>query len=359
MTGASPYGPDGSGRTGDPVPAEAAAHSVRAASACVVALDTRCGARGVVDTAVRNAARAGRAVLTRFPESSDVLAAAAEAHQVAGWVAFDAERQDLSRRMTLAALRSAGRAGDRSMEYFALGQWAMQDVHLWRPTEARRVCEAALSGGPTGSVRTLFTLRLARAAAQEGERARARRLIGETRSRHLEGPRRGDPDWTWWLTEAEISWHRGMTGADAGEWGRAAECFAETVELLLEQERTATPGRVGGSGRFRFHAVVSLLWSLAAARSWAEAEAVLVREVLPLRATVASVRCERLLAEAVRLLDGARRRPSLRDTARWFSKGERADGVDGSSTGCGRAGGDVPELTTRWRPRPSPRPPRR
>lgn len=295
---------------------EQAAEAVRSVSARVVALDTRDGARGAVDAAVRAAVRARRVARVRFPGSSDVLAATAELHQVAGWVAFDAERQRLSRRMTLAALDAAHGAGDRSMEYFALSQLAMQDAHLWRPTEARRVCEAALLEGAEGSVRTLFTLRLARAAAQEGERIRARRLIGETLSRYLEGPRRGDPAWTWWLTETEIAWHRAMTSADAGEWGSAAESFAEAVELNRAEGRSA--GAEGG--RFLFHATVSLLWALARARRWEEAEAVLVRDVLPRPGNVASVRCERLLADAVRLLDTAHGRPSLRDAARWCAE---------------------------------------
>ncbi len=299
---------------------ERAAEAVRAVSARVIALDTRYGARDTVDAAVRAAARAREAVRTRFPDSSDVLAATAELHQVTGWVAFDAERQRLSRRMTLVALDAAHGAGDRSMEYFALSQLAMQDVHLRRPDEARRVCEAALAAGTAGSVRTLFTLRLARAAAQEGERVRARRLMGETLSRYLEGPRRGDPAWTWWLTEAEIAWHRAMAGADAGEWGASAESFARAVELVRAEGRGAGTEDPGGGGRFLFHAAVSLLWALARARSWEEAEAVLVRDVLPRLGNVASVRCERLLAEAVRLLDTARGRPSLRDTARWCAE---------------------------------------
>ncbi|WP_435111478.1 DNA-binding protein [Nocardiopsis synnemataformans] len=298
---------------------EQAAEAIRSVSARVIALDTRYGARDTVDAAVRAAARAREAVRTRFPDSADVLAATAELHQVTGWVAFDAERQRLSRRMTLAALDAAHGAGDRSMEYFALSQLAMQDVHLWRPNGARRVCEAALAAETSGSVRTLFTLRLARAAAQEGERARARRLIGETLSRYLEGPRRGDPAWTWWLTEAEIAWHRARVSADVGEWGAAAESFARAVELVRVDGRAA--GAEDAGGRFLFHTVVSLLWALARARSWEEAEAVLVREVLPRLGNVASVRCERLLAEAVRWLDTARGRPSLRDTARWCAEG--------------------------------------
>jgi hypothetical protein len=283
--------------------AEETAASVRAVSAHIIDQDTRLGAHDVVGTAVRAAVRAYRTAAARLDGDQDVLAATAEAYQVAGWVAFDSELQDLSRRMSVRALRLARTAGDRSMEYFVLSQLALQDVHLHRPVEAAQLCESALAGA-RGSVATLFTLRAARAAAQTGEHLRARRLIRQTRERLLDGPRPGDPAWTWWLTEAEISWHHGMMHADTGAWGRAAEHFADACRYSPQQGRSAAVYRA------------SLLCALARARSWTEAENVLVNEVLPHRGAVASVRTQRMLDHAARLLDAARKRPSLRETAR-------------------------------------------
>ncbi|GHC80991.1 hypothetical protein GCM10007079_20340 [Nocardiopsis terrae] len=278
--------------------------AVRATSARIIALDTRFGARDVVDTAAGAAALARRALAAGFADHRDVLAAASEAHQVAGWIAFDSEHQDLSRRMSVTALQLARAAGDRSMEYFVLSQLAMQDVHLRRPAEAARICDTALSGGARGSVAALFTLRAARAAAQSGEHARARLLIRHTRARHLDGTRPEDPAWAWWLTEAEISWHHAMIRVDAGDWGQAAELFHAACQ--------GTPNRGRSIAVYR----ASLLCALAKARSWDEAETVLVRDVLPHRGEVASVRTRRILDHAARLLDGARRRPSLREAAR-------------------------------------------
>ncbi|MEV2276930.1 DNA-binding protein [Nocardiopsis sp. NPDC049922] len=283
--------------------AEVAA-AVRATSAHIVALDTRFGARDMVDAAVRAAAHAHRTAMTRFGDARDVLAAAAEAQQIAGWVAYDAERQDLSRRMSLEALLSARIAGDRSMEYFVLGQLAMADTHLRQPVEAARICDTVLSDGAKGSVRTLFTLRAARAAAQMGEHTRARDLIEATRSSYLDGLRDRDPAWAWWLSEAEIDWHHGMICADTGQWGQAVERFAAACH---QPEGYAWAASIYQA---------SLLWALAHAQAWAEAETVLVRDVLPHRGEVASVRTERTLARAARLLDGARGRPSLREAAR-------------------------------------------
>ncbi|GAA1465399.1 DNA-binding protein [Nocardiopsis exhalans] len=283
--------------------AEEVAALVRAVSAQIIDQDTRFGARDVVGTAVRAAARAHRIATARFGDSRDVLAAAAEAHQISGWVAFDSELQGLSRYMSVRALHLARAAGDRPMEYFVLSQLALQGVHLRQPVEAAQICESALTTA-RGSTATLFTLRAARAAAQTGEHRRARRLIRETRERHLDGPGPGDPAWTWWLTEAEISWHHGMVHADTGAWGRAAEHFADACRRTSQQGRSAAVYRA------------SLLCALARARSWSEAENVLVHDVLPHRGAVASVRAQRMLDHAAHLLDAARKRPSLRESAR-------------------------------------------
>jgi hypothetical protein len=293
------------------LPASAAASEVaaqvRGCSAHIIALDTQFGARDMVDTVVRAAAHAHRTACTRFPADREVLAAAAEAQQIAGWVAFDAERQDLSRRMSLEALLTARTAGDRSMEHFVLGQIAMQDIHLRQPAEAAQICDTALhEDAVQGSVRTLFTLRAARAAALMGEHARARDLISQTRSRYLDGPRSADPAWAWWLTEGEISWHHAMICADTGQWDQAAENFAiaAAAEVSAGYDRGASVSQA------------SLLWALAHARAWDEAQTVLVRDVLPGRGGAVSARAERTLNAAARLLDGAHERPSLREAAR-------------------------------------------
>lgn len=289
---------------GTPVPHHMA-DAIRARSARVIALDTRFGARDLVCPSVRAAAWAHRAAQAPFRADRDVLdvlAASAEAHQVAGWICFDAERQELSHRMTLEAVRSARAAGDRSMEYFALSQLAMQDVHLNRPAEAESICDTAADENVAGAVATLFTLRRARAAGQRGERARAQVLIRETHSRYLEGPRAGDPAWAWWVSAPEIAWHHGMIYAELGEWARSAERFTAAADGP-------------GYQRAEIIAQTSQLWALAHARAWPEAEEVLVDRVLPRINEVGSVRAERQLNEAAVLLQEVRR-STLADAAR-------------------------------------------
>jgi hypothetical protein len=139
--------------------------------------------------------------------------------------------------------------------------------------------------------------------------ARARELIARTHSSFLDGPHQHDPAWAWWLTEAEITWHHAMIDADAGRWSRAAERF--TVA-------SRQPGVYAWAASIY---QASLLWALAHARAWDEAETVLVRDVLPHRGEVASVRVQRTLARAGQLLDSARTRPSLREAARQLTTG--------------------------------------
>ncbi|QVQ54172.1 DNA-binding protein [Spiractinospora alimapuensis] len=283
---------------------QSVADGIRATTAHLIALDTRIGAEFLVPAAVR-AATAARRTARRDPESGrDTLAAAAEANQVAGWITYDAEHQTLSRHLSREAFVLARTAGDRPLAHFALSQLAMQNVHLRQPVEAEHICDTALQETRRGSVRTLFTLRKARAAAQQGDHTRARELIGRTYSSHQDGPRRGDPSWTWWLTEAEIAWHHAMIHADADDWDGTIERFSAATEHPAGYERAV------------FVAQTSLLWALARAGAWTDAEAVLVNDVLPLQGTVGSVRSARLLAETRHILDRVHSRPTLRETAR-------------------------------------------
>ncbi|MEU0938280.1 hypothetical protein [Embleya sp. NPDC005971] len=257
---------------------------LREYNAHIVALDTRFGAGAILAPAVRSAGGALRAATAGRP-SRDRLSAVAEAYQIAGWLAYDADRQGLSHRLTTRAVRTARLAGDRSAEHFALSQLAMQAIHLHRPDRALRICDTVLEDDLPPGVRTLFVLRRARALDQYGEHARARRLIGETYARHLDGVGPRDPAWTWWLDTAEITWHHAMLHADNGRWTRAIPLFEQ-----------AAAGRIPGS-RTAYNDHAHLLHALARTRSWRAAGDLLESHIVPARATIASGRITRLLAD--------------------------------------------------------------
>ncbi|MFI1580162.1 hypothetical protein [Embleya sp. NPDC020630] len=280
----------------------AEAWRLRGHTARLVALDTRFGAGELLGPAVRAADAAGRAVLG-VAASRERLAAVAEADQLAGWLAYDADRHALARRLTARAVRTARVAGDRSAEHFALSQLAMQAIHLRRPDVALRICDDVLRDELPPGVRTLFVMRRARAVNQYGEHAAARRLIAETYGRHLQGPGTRDPAWAWWLDAAEITWHHAMTHADNGDWTRAIPLFEQ-----------AAAGRIPGS-RTAHNDHAYLLHAFAHTRAWSDAADLLTTRVLPAQRGVSSARITHLLADTARLLHVPGRRPAGRDLA--------------------------------------------
>lgn len=258
-------------------------------NAHIVTLDTRHGAGAILESAVRSARSALRATLIG-PASRDRLAAVAEAQQVAGWLAFDADRQELSRHLSIDAVHTARRAGDRSAEHFALSQLAMQAIHLRRPDQALDICATVLADDLPPGVRTLFVMRRARALNQYGEHAKALDLIHETHSRHLQGAGPRDPAWAWWLDTAEITWHHAMIHADNGHWTRAIPLF----------EQAAT-GRIPGS-RTALNDHAYLLHALARTRTWPEATTLLHTHILPAHSTITSPRITHLLTQTTHSL---------------------------------------------------------
>ena len=231
---------------------------VRAVTEGVITLDELTGGADLVPMAVRNARAAHQsATLTQDPQ---MASAAAEALQVAGWLAFDADDQPLARRLTSASVLTAGASGDHLAELFALSQLAMQDTHEQRPDQARKVCDHALGQDLAPRVRGLFELRLARAQGQEGTPVRAVEMLNRARSRlRGESPDR-DPPWTWWVTDAELAWHEAMIHADNDQWDMAADLFEAAVH-----------GRPNGYRRGMLNDAAHLVHALVRVRSWRRA----------------------------------------------------------------------------------------
>ncbi len=76
------------------------AEVIRATNSRIVALDGQFGGAEIVDLVVRSARMAHRTAMAADTVGRrGFLAAAAEAQQIAGWVAYDADRQQLSRRL--------------------------------------------------------------------------------------------------------------------------------------------------------------------------------------------------------------------------------------------------------------------
>lgn len=202
--------------------------SLRADVQHVVELSDRYGADDVLPLALRLTKTGGQHNI-----DTEMLAAIAEASEVAGWVAFDAGQPELARRLDHEAITVARLAGDRQLEIFTLSNLAMLDVTHGRPAEALAIANHVLADHPGGNVAAMFRLREARAHALAGDRPAALRALARAEASI------GDdgPWWAYWVTTSELEWHRGATYGDLGDWPAAADAF------LVSLEQSASDGR--------------------------------------------------------------------------------------------------------------------
>ncbi|WP_067793166.1 helix-turn-helix domain-containing protein [Actinomadura formosensis] len=279
LAGDHPLGLDGR-------PADAAfVASVRHTSQALIRLDTEHGGNDLLPMALR----AFRAAHDRLGAGAyvpaverDLIAAAGEAGEVAAWLAYDADRQDVSRWVVHEALMLSRQAGDRDMELFELTHLAMQAVHQHRPAEAVRITRGLLGTRLPPRGAALLTIREGRALAQLGRAGEAFAALGRARSALLDGVTARDPSWTWWVTDAEVLWHTGMAHADLGEWEAAVPLLREAAELRV------------GYRRARYNDLAHLLNALTHVGAWREVEPVLA-EVAGIMPEVNSARTTNLL----------------------------------------------------------------
>jgi hypothetical protein len=284
-------------RSQSPADAEYVA-SARADSRRLIELDTNYGG----DDLARVAARAFRTAFDRLASGiyvatieRDLQAAVGELAQVGAWIAYDADKQALSRQLVNEALAASRGAGDRRMEWFELGQLAMQSVHLGRAGEALRVADEVLTAGPSSPrVAAVFHLRKARALALTGDRARTLDEHNRVDALLAEGVTNRDPDWTWWVDAAELAWQRAMSLASLGERSDAVDHFRLAWEL-----------RPANARRARFNDLAHLLDSQVDVGAWHDAESTLTTILASIQ-DVRSARTANLLLGTVRQIDRQR-----------------------------------------------------
>ena len=230
----------------------------------------------------------------------DLEAVTAEIGELSGWLLFDAERLEESRRVNTQALTLARIAGEVSMEWFVLSNQALASVHTGRNREALRIARGMLGGQDLPRrVRALFDVRAARALAALGDPS-AVRAFDRARSAFAEGTTTRDPTWSWWFDERELAGHEGMIHAALGDYSRALPKLATAVELSQGREH------------FRWALYIhraNLLRTLLRANSWAEAEQV-ARDIVPMVGMIASARTEGLLRHIVTRLEARPQMPS-------------------------------------------------
>ncbi len=159
--------------------------------------------------------------------------AAAELLRLAGWLSFDAGHQAQAQRYWLAALRGAHAADDRALGANILGFMSCQAKDLKRYGEATKLAEAARHGYPGASPRVtaILSLRAAEAYSQTGEVAECTNAIDTAYEAVRATPHDSDPDWSYWLNEAQVNAQAGYCFLRLEDWHRSQSHLRTALRL--------------------------------------------------------------------------------------------------------------------------------
>ena len=236
----------------------------------------------------------------------DLMAAAGELGELAGWLLFDADRQDAATQLNHEALYWATLSGDHAMVNFILSNVGLQAIHLQRPLEALHVAQRVRADESRLSprVRALVHVREGRALALAGREHDAFRDFQQARAFFSDGVRGTDPQWTWWIDDFEITGHEGLCHRETGDSKTAVDLFHRAIE-------TCPAGRA----RDRFMYQAQLLRTTADLQDWPEAIDVIDR-LAPAMSEMASGRIASILRDATaRICQDESAPTSLRDGA--------------------------------------------
>lgn len=257
------------------------------------ALDDRYGGGALADLAERRLhSIAAQLQDVSLPTSAEarVQRVLGELSVCAGWVAYDAGQQARAERLYKDALYFAHLANDKPLRIHVLGHMSMQANRLHRAGDAVHLAEAALSDarGTDLRLRSLLTMRIARAASQSRDyallresRHKARNLL-ERAGAEGEGDR---PSWFRFFDEMELTGLEGICAAYTGQHHEAAAAFRQ----VITHERTY----------LRNKAVYTALLAETLARAGQAEESVsVVHDALPILTQVTSPRMLERLSDA-------------------------------------------------------------
>jgi tetratricopeptide (TPR) repeat protein len=239
----------------------------------------------------------------------DLMAATGETGEVTAWLAYDADRQDVSRQLIHEAMLLSRQAGDRDMELFDLSHLAMQSLYLLRPAEALRITDDVLDAGRLAPrVAALFEMRRGRALAQMGDEQRALDALDKASAALGDGVGARDPHWTWWVDGTEITWHKATARTQLGQWTRAVPLY----------ERVAADCR-GGSSYGKLD-LAQLLEALVEVGDWRRAEDI-ATEAVGLAGSIGPGRAANLFRKVVARIVRNNVAPStVSDTAEYLRR---------------------------------------
>ena len=119
-----------------------------------------------------------------------------------------------AQRFFIAALHGAHSAGDTAVGANVLGFMSCQAKDLGKYDDAAKLADTALAGyrGTSPRVRAILHVRAAQAYANCGNSIECRREIDSAyESLRNVAPESGEPDWCYWLDEAQINEQIGVS----------------------------------------------------------------------------------------------------------------------------------------------------
>ncbi|WP_431881989.1 helix-turn-helix domain-containing protein [Micromonospora chalcea] len=206
----------------------------------LIDLDQQFGADEIYQLGLR-AFRAAQARLSAGlvdpTQATEARRAAAELAEVCGWLAYDADQQDLARAMFNESQLDAELIGDWHMETFVRDLRAMQALHVGRPEEALLMARRAIDHPQVkGRMEAIFQLRRGRALAALGSEAEALDALDCSFTALADGMSSTDSPWTWWIHEAEVRLHRSLALSALGRHAQACEESLRSMELLPKSQ---------------------------------------------------------------------------------------------------------------------------
>lgn len=161
-------------------------------------------------------------------------ATAAELMRLAGYLAFDGSHHPQAQRYWIAGLHAAHAAGDRALGANIVGFMSEQAKALGQIREAVTLAETARAGypGATPRIAALCDLRLAYAHAYDQASTECRRALDSAFDRLGDAPSSsGEPDWCYWVDEAEAHYQAGSCYLRLEDWSQARKHLQIALRL--------------------------------------------------------------------------------------------------------------------------------
>lgn len=161
-------------------------------------------------------------------------ATAGELLRLAGWLSFDDGHHTQAQRFWIAGLYQANAAGDRGLGANILGFMSCQAKDLGQLRQAVTLAETARASYPATSpkVAAILDLRAAEAYANNRSVTDTRRALDNAFDRFTDSQREhGDPDWSYWINEAQAHAQAGYCFVKLEDWPRARDHLRTALRL--------------------------------------------------------------------------------------------------------------------------------